>query len=52
MDRSKIKIETNRDPITSRVLQAIKTNEWNNDFVLNSELKTYHLRKTEITIEQ
>ncbi|CAI6357548.1 unnamed protein product [Macrosiphum euphorbiae] len=52
LDWHKIKIETKRDPITSRVLHATKTGSWSNDFSINSELNSYNTRKTEITVEQ
>jgi hypothetical protein len=52
LDRHKIKIETKRDPITSRILHAIKTGSWSNDFSKNSELNSYNTRKIEITAEQ
>ncbi|XP_008184219.1 uncharacterized protein K02A2.6-like [Acyrthosiphon pisum] len=52
LDWHKIKIETKRDPITSRVLHATKTGSWSNDFSINSELNSYNTRKIEITAEQ
>ncbi|XP_050524295.1 uncharacterized protein K02A2.6-like [Daktulosphaira vitifoliae] len=51
LDWSKIKIEINRDQITSRVLHATKTDEWSDDFTIN-ELKPYLIRKNEISLEQ
>ncbi|XP_050529608.1 uncharacterized protein LOC126899076 [Daktulosphaira vitifoliae] len=51
-DWSKIKIEINRDQITSRVLHATKTGEWSDDFTLNNDLKPYVTPKNEITLEQ
>jgi len=52
LDWSKIKIETSRDTILAKVLNAVKTGEWDSDFSNILELKSYNLRKTQISVEQ
>jgi hypothetical protein len=52
LDWSKIKIETSRDPILSKVLNAVRTGEWTEDFSNSLELKSYSSRKTQISVEQ
>jgi len=42
VDWSKIKIETCRDTILAKVLNAVKTGEWNSDFSNKLELKSYN----------
>lgn len=52
LDWSKIKIETSRDTVLAKLLNAVKTGEWSSDFANNLELKSYNSRKTQISLEQ
>jgi hypothetical protein len=49
---SEIKIETTRNTILAKVLNAVKTRRRNSNFSDNSELKSYNSRKTQISMEQ
>lgn len=52
LDWSKIKTEINKDPLLAKVSRAVKTGDWNGGFSNNLELKSYFLRKTQISVEQ
>ncbi|XP_008182642.1 uncharacterized protein K02A2.6-like [Acyrthosiphon pisum] len=45
-------METCKDTILAKVLNAVRTGEWNSDFSNKLELESYNSRKTQISMEQ